>query len=155
MKRQALLTIPAALVAVALGPAPASAAKLFTGETQQDRKITVRIGDDGRVNLARVSWRTRRCRTGEYLQDTTEFRQPFDGATPDAFNDVGTYSIRQRGGYRIRVSITLDGERVVDPANPAAESWRGTVKTTATIRRNGRTIDRCTLRSTGWTAVRR
>ena len=152
MTKRAVLMIPAVLATVAVAPAPASAAKTFTGKTQQNRPITVRVGDDGIVDNVRVSWRTRRCRSGEFLQDRTDFRPPFDTATVDAFDDVGTYRLRQRGGYRIRITITLTGKRIVDPASPAAEKWQGTVRSTAVVRRNGRTIDRCSLRSIGWTA---
>ena len=153
MTKRAVLTTAAVLATVAAVPATASAEKTFTGKTQQDRPITVRVGDDGVVNNVRVSWRTRRCRSGEFLQDRTDFRPPFDTGTVDAFDDVGTYSLRQRGGYRIRITITLTGKRIVDPANPAAEQWQGTVRSTAVVRRNGRTIDRCSLRSIGWTAT--
>jgi len=150
---RAVLALFAACAAAALAPSPASAARTFTGTTQQDRPITVRVGDDGLVSFVRVAWRTRRCRSGEFLQDRTDFRSPFDAATADAFSDAGTYTLRQRGGYRIRVTITVGGRRIVDPADPAAESWQGTVRSTATVRRNGRTVDRCLLRSIGWTAT--
>ncbi len=153
MTKRAALTISAALAAVAVAPSPASAAKSFAGKTQQDRPVTVRVGDDGIVSLVRITWRTRRCRSGEFLQDRTDFRAPFDSATVDAFADRGAYSLRQRGGYRIRVTIDLTGKRIVDPANPAAERWQGTLRSTAVVRRNGRTVDRCSLRSIGWTAT--
>lgn len=153
MTRRAVLTFSAALAVVGIAAPPASAAKTFAGETQQDRKVTVAIGDDGLMTQTRIAWRTRRCRSGEFLRDRTVFRPPIDVNTPDAFSDAGRYTLRQRGGIRIRVDIALTGKRVVDPANPAAESWRGTLKATAIVRRNGRRIDRCKLRSIGWTAT--
>jgi hypothetical protein len=149
------MTIPAACLAAAVLAAPAQADTLFTGKSQQDRPVTVRVGDDGAVNLFRVTWRTRRCQGGEFLQDRTDFRPPFDSATGDAFQDKGTYTLRQRGGIRIRVTIDVSGRRIADPANPAVSSWQGTVKSTGVVRRNGRVIDRCTLRSIGWTALQR
>ena len=152
MTRRAVLTFSAALAAAGVAAPSASAAKTFAGKTQQDRKVTVAIGDDGLMTETRIAWRTRRCRSGEFLQDRTVFRPPIDANTPDAFSDAGTYTLRQRGRIRIRVSISLTGRRVVDPANPAAESWQGTLKATAVVRRNGRRIDRCRLRSIGWTA---
>ncbi len=155
MTKRAVLTAAAACAAVAVVPSSASAAKSFSGKTQQDRAITVRVGDDGIVNFVRVAWRTRRCRSGEFLQDRTDFRPPFDGATADAFDDKGTYTLRQRGGIRIRVTIDVSGRRIADPANPAVSSWQGTVKSTGVVRRSGKVIDRCTLRSIGWTATQR
>ena len=152
MIRAAVLTLSAALAVAGVAAPSASAAKTFAGKTQQDRKVTVAIGDDGLMTETRIAWRTRRCRSGEFLQDRTVFRPPIDANTPDAFSDAGTYTLRQRGRIRIRVSISLTGRRVVDPANPAAESWQGTLKATAVVRRNGRRIDRCRLRSIGWTA---
>jgi hypothetical protein len=155
MRIRRLLTIPAAGLAAAALAAPAQADTLFTGRSQQDRPVTVRTGADGVVNLFRVTWRTRRCRGGEYLQDRTDFRPPFDSATGDVFGDRGSYTLRQRGGIRIRVTIDVSGRRIADPANPAVSSWQGTVKSTGVVRRSGRVIDRCTLRSIGWTATQR
>jgi uncharacterized protein (DUF2147 family) len=154
--KRAVLTISAALLAATAMPATASADTLFTGETQQDRKVTVRIGSNGLVNLVRIGWRTRDCKLPGYtLRETTSFRAPFDGATPDAFGDIGTYTVSDVGRKRITFRVRLSGQRVVDPANPAAESWRGTIIATATVRRRGKVVDRCSLRSIGWTALKR
>ncbi len=156
MPRRAALTSTAVLAGLAAVPSPAAADQLFTGRTQQDRPATVRIGDDGVVNLVRIQWRTRRCSlSGSFLQNVTGFRRPFDSATPDAFADQGSYTERDPGGIRIRITTTLNGRRVVDPANPAAVTWQGTLKASAVVRRRGRVIDRCVLRSTGFTAQRR
>ena len=152
MSPRALSALPIAGIVLALAPASASADKLFTGETQQDRPAVVRTGADGVVNLARVTWKTSRCRTDADLQLTTGFRPPFDSATPDAFSDVGTYTHRLRGGIRIRVTPTITGTRIADAAG---ERWRGTFRATAVVRRDGRVIDRCTQRQVGWTALLR
>ena len=157
MSRRAALTISAVLAgAAAAAPATASADQLFTGKTQQDRPATVRIGDDGIVNLVRITWRTRRCSlSGSTLRNTTAFRPPFDSATPDAFADQGAYTVRDPNRVRIRITTTLNGRRVVDPANPASVTWQGTLAAKAVVRRSGRVIDRCRLRSTGFTAFPR
>ena len=152
MTYRALLTT-AVLGAALAAPAPALATKTFSGKTQQDRGASVTVGDDGVVQRVSVGWRSRRCQRGNFLQDKTDFRPPFDSATPEAFSDEGTYTLRQRGGYRIRVTITLTGKHLLDPANPAGEAWQGTIRASTVVRRNGRTIDRCPLRSIGWTAT--
>ena len=73
-------------------------------------------------------------------------------ATPDEFNDAGSFTVADRGGIRSRVTITLTGRHAFDPANPAAESWSGTLKANVVVRRRGKVIDRCNLRQINWSA---
>jgi uncharacterized protein (DUF2147 family) len=154
--KRAVLTISAAFAAATAMPVTASADTLFTGKTQQDRKVTVRIGSDGLVNLVRIGWRTRDCKLPNYtLRDTTLAKRPFDGSTPDSFGDIGSYTYTDVDRSRITTRVQLAGQRVVDPANPAAVSWKGTIIASSTIRKRGKVIDRCNLKSTGWTAVKR
>ena len=134
-------------------PADALASKTFRGKTQQSRGVSVLVGDDGRVDRVRINWRTRRCALGgSRFQDATQFVGPFEPSTADRFGDAGSYTVRDRGGIRSRVRITLTGTRIVDPAT-AAERWEGTLRANVTVRRKGRTIDRCVLRSIGWRAT--
>ena len=155
MTTRAVLTISAALVAAGLAPSAASA-KTFTGESQQDRRVLLRTGDDGTVRFFRIDWKTRDCDVDDAtLRDQTTFRAPFDSATPDAFADEGRYRAREGRRIRITTNVKLSGTRVVDPADPAAESWQGTFEASAVVRRRGKVIDRCTLSSTGWTATPR
>ena len=154
MSRRVATPMTAALIALPLlVPAQASAAKTFAGETRQHRPITLRVADDGLVDMLRVTWLTRRCeRRRTYLRDVTEFSGPFDETTPDAFTDSGSYTLPQRNRVRIRITLTVSGERRFDPAQPAAESWTGTLRGRAVIRRRGRVVDRCRLAAIGWTA---
>jgi hypothetical protein len=146
------LALALACAVAALTATTAAADKRFSGETQQDRRIWLTVGDDGVLRTLAVYWRTRRCRFGgAFMQDRTVFRPPFDAASPDAFSDAGTYTRRQRGGVRIRITIAVRGRCVATPG----EAWQGTVQANAIVRRRGRTIDRCGLRSIGWTATRR
>jgi hypothetical protein len=152
--RRIATTLVACCAAAALVPGTALGAKSFAGKTQQDRGIGLRVGDDGLVRSVRVNWRTRRCQaSGAFLQDRTGFAPPFAPSTPDAFGRTRSYTRRQRGGLRIRITVTLKGQRLFDPANPAGEAWRGTVSASASVRRRGRAIDRCALTSIGWTAT--
>ena len=156
MTARSVLTL-AATGAVALAAAPAAGAQeqTFTGKTHQDRPVTLRTTPDGVVQFVRIAWRTRRCQKGgASLTDRTDFRPPLDDNAPHALGDRGSYTVRQRGGIRIRVTVTVTGEHVPDPANAAAPgSWRGTIKASTVVRRRGRVIDRCSLRSIGWTAT--
>ncbi len=51
------------------------------------------------------------------------------------------------------MTIYLAGRRTFDPANPAAESWSGTLRANVVVRRRGRIIDRCRLRQINWNAT--
>ncbi len=154
MKPTRLLASSVALCAALALPADALAAKTFRGKTQQNRAVSVVVGDDELVERVRITWRTRRCQLGgSRFQDATQFNGPFDPSTADAFGDAGAYTVRDRGGIRSRVRIRLTGQRIFDAADPPAERWEGTVRASVVVRRRGKVIDRCRLRSTGWRAT--
>ncbi|MDQ4124375.1 MAG: hypothetical protein M3134_02080 [Actinomycetota bacterium] len=135
-------------------PSTALADKSFSGKTKQNRSVSLTTGDDNVLKTFRINWITRRCaQSGSRFQHITAFRPPFDLATPDEFRDAGAFTVRDDGGIRSRVSITITGRHAFDPANPAAENWFGTVKASIVVRRRGRVIDRCRLRSTNWSAA--
>lgn len=148
-----LLTIAALSVAL-VAPSNAAAVKNFRGKTQQGRTIKLTIGDDGLLQTLNINWITRRCRHSRArFQHRTTFRPPFDTSTPDAFSDAGAFTDIQSGGIRSRVNITLGGQRTqLDPADPATERWKGTLKASVVVRRRGKVIDRCTLRQITWTS---
>ena len=136
-------------------PADAVAVKSFRGKTQQDRTVSFRVGDDNLLDTLRINWITRRCASsGSRFQHMTSFRRPYDESTPDAFRDAGSFRVVEDGGrIRSRVTMTLTGRRAFDPANPAAESWSGTLSARVVVRRRGRVIDRCRLRAITWNAA--
>lgn len=78
---------------------------------------------------------------------TTTPRSPFEVHRPGRFVDVGGYSVRlNRGGrgvYRARTA----GNRA------SRGRWTGVFRLRATIRRSGRVIDRCSVR-TRWRVSR-
>ena len=148
----AVLTCLALLVAL---PAAASA-KTFRGKSGQQRNVTLQTGADGVPTSLRIPWKAKckRNRGRATFEDRTDFKAPFDQATVDALADEGSYRLRDRGGFRHTVTITVAGQRTLaDPANPASESWSGTVAAKITVRRRGRAYDTCTLRRTSWTAA--
>jgi hypothetical protein len=143
----------AVAVAALAAPSEAAAVKNFAGKTQQNRTINLTIGDDGMLDTARVNWISRNCaQSGSRFQNITRFRKPYDESTPESFRDVGSYTVRDRGRIRSRVTVTFAGRHFFDPANPAAEKWVGTISARVVVRRGRRVIDRCRLRSTSWEA---
>lgn len=141
-----------AVLFVAL-PAPASAAKVrFRGETAQSRMVRVLVGKSGRVQRMVISWRANDCRRrGTFVRNVTVLRPLRRRASADAFTVAGAYRVRDRGGIRIRIRVSARGTRTFDPASPQAERWSGTFRSRSTVRRRGRVIDRCRLRTT-WSA---
>ncbi|HEX2087929.1 MAG TPA: hypothetical protein VHF89_19740 [Solirubrobacteraceae bacterium] len=152
--RTTLILTTAALVVAAVAPATASAVKNFEGNTQQNRTITMSVGDDNLLDRLRINWITRRCAlSGSRFQHITAFRRPYDESNIDAFRDVGSFTVADRGRIRSRVRVVLIGQRTFDPANPAAEEWNGTFQASVVVRRRGRVIDRCRLRQIAWNAT--
>jgi hypothetical protein len=153
MRTRSLLA--AATVSVGLAvPAEAMAVKNFRGKTEQQRTVSLQIADDNLLNTLRINWITRNCtQNGSRFQNITRFRRDYDESTPDRFRDTGAYTVRDDGGIRSRVSITLAGDRTTDPADPAAETWKGTFSARVTVRRRGKVIDRCRLRAIDWSAT--
>ena len=142
-----------AAVAALAAPSEAAAVKKFAGKTQQNRTVTLTIGDDQRLDTLRVNWITRRCAlSGSRFQHITRFRRPYDQSSTDDFRDVGSFRVVD-GRIRSRVTITLEGRRTFDPANPAGEFWDGTLSARVVVRRSGRVIDRCRLRAITWNAT--
>ena len=151
MRTRTLILTTTALAAALVAPSQAAADKSFSGKTAQNRSVSLTTGDDNVLKTFRLNWLTRRCaKSGSRFQHITSFRPPFDSATPDAFSDAGRFTVADRGRIRSRVSIAITGQHVFDPAAPQAEKWTGTVKATVVVRRRGRVIDRCRLRSTTW-----
>jgi hypothetical protein len=144
----------AVAVAALAAPSEAAAVKDFTGQTQQHRVVDLRIGDDNLLHTARINWITRNCsQSGSRFQNMTRFRKPYDESTPESFRHVGTETVTDdEGRIRSRVRVTFTGRHFLDPANPAAEKWVGTISASVVVRRRGRVIDRCRLRSTTWKA---
>ena len=154
MRTRTPLLLTAAVLAVALvAPSQAAADKSFAGKTAQNRSVSLTTGDDNVLKTFRVNWLTRKCAlSGSRFQHITRFRPPFDSATPDAFTDAGSFTVADRGRIRSRVTMTITGQHAFDPAVPEAEKWFGTLKAKVVVRRRGKVIDRCTLRSTNWEA---
>lgn len=150
-----LVTFVTSLAVLAAAPALASA-KTFRGESGQQRAVSLRTGDDGVPTFVRIPWKARCRRNGgrATFEDRTDFGPPFDSATVDALADAGSYRLRDPGGFRHTVTITLTGRRTLtDPANPATERWTGTIAATIKVRRRGRSYDSCTLRETPWSVA--
>ncbi len=140
------IAIASVSLATSLAGATAAEAKVFRGETKQGRTMSLVIGSDGLLRVARVSWRGT-CRTGR-SNDRSYFLRPHDESTPDAFRDSGTYRSRDNDGYRLRHTATITGRRV---GSGTSERWRGTFKDKILVSRRGKYVDTCRVK-TRWTA---
>ena len=139
------------LTLAALVAADATAeAKVFRGKTSQGRPASVVVGTDNLVRTARIRWRPH-CPRGRWVEGTA-FRRPHDISTVDSFHDSGTYRLRAADGFRLRITTTIRGTRIFDPANPSAERWRGRFWGKILVTRGGRYYDTCRLRNVRWRA---
>lgn len=145
--------IAVAIVALVLPATASGATKRFRGETAQSRVARLVVGESGRVQRMVISWRANDCRQRRsFVRNVTVFRPLPRRATADAFTVAGSYRVRDKGGIRIRIRVSARGTRTFDPANPIAEQWSGSFRSRATVRRRGRVVDRCRLRTT-WSAA--
>jgi hypothetical protein len=143
--RTRILATAALAGSVALtAPAQADAA-YWKGKTAQGKAATVRTAG-GLVSRVRIRWEAP-CGDGKALFAVTPFSRPFDRAERRAFEDGGTYRARIRGGLRTTNTVFVRGTR-------RRGVWRGTFHARATVRRDGRVIDRCRLGRTRWSARR-
>ena len=145
MRPRHRLIAATALLALAV-PASAGAAERLTGKTSQDRRIVVRVGDDGQVTLERFGWVARCTARGFDLFDgSTKLVQPMAVSTPTEFSDRGSYSAKYKDGSRARVTISGGGLRNADG------SWAGTFRVErVVVRRNGRRVGTCRSREITW-----
>ena len=136
-----------ALAVLLCVPAVAEA-RTWRGETEQDRPVMVRTGDDGTVKKVRLAWKAR-CRNGNYTSSTF-FKVPFDLSTASEFRDAGTYrSRRLKGGYRARHTVAVRGTLGAD------DRWTGTFRVRTRVMRRGRLVDRCRRAGVSWSAAPR
>jgi len=140
------LVIAAALVLAVTFASPAAAdAKRWTGKTAQGKRVVVRTGSDGVVNLVRIWWRAR-CDSGQRLRGATAFRPPFDQTSTRAFLDEGTYEVPVDGPGRVFDTAHVRGSLA------ANGPWRGVFRIRSEFRRGDRLIGTCRLRGVRWTA---
>ena len=136
---------PLALALATLLVVPAVAdAETWRGKTGQGRAVSVRTGDDDRVDRVRVSWKAT-CEKGSYMSRTV-FRRPFDVSEAAEFEDAGTYRVDVQGGYRARHTVFVRGTLAADG------SWAGSFRVRTRVTRRGRFVDSCRLRRVRWTA---
>ncbi|HEX8083742.1 MAG TPA: hypothetical protein VF529_05585 [Solirubrobacteraceae bacterium] len=149
MTKRAVASV-AVLVALAAA-APAEAAKVFEGTTGQSRRITLRVGDDGRIQRIVVRWTAPCARRGTVLSDTTFIRPARRLTTPQAFRSSGGYRYRARGGWQMRVRMRMRG--TLEEGSDGSQVWSGTFRVSVAVRRRGRPYGHCRLPATLWSAV--
>jgi len=149
MRRPApLVVVLLACLLVAL-PATAQAAETFKGRTSQGRTVVVRTADSGLVTLVRLRW-TAACESAEtdLTSRLSMYPRFFNRvSTARRIRGVGRYKAKAAPGTFARIRATVTGRR-------SKGRWRGTFTATATVRRDGETIDRCRTPRIRWSAKR-
>lgn len=129
-----------------VGVAPASAAgATFEGKSSQGRPVTLTADDNGAAQSFNFAWRAPCRRRGFRFTSDTRSRPPWQ-VTADGFISSGGYTMSLPRGLRARVSGVARGRHVLP------NEWAGSFKLSVVVRRRGRVIDRCHLRSTDWQA---
>lgn len=137
MKRgTALAAVAAAFALLAAVPADA---KVLRGTTGQKRKATVKTFPKGRARLT-VDW-TARCTDGRDWRDSTAVI-----SRTGRWNLRDTYSVRQ-GPYVGRYRVRIRGRKI------SRYRYRGSFGVRLTIRRRGRLVARCRMKTTSWRAT--
>jgi len=144
MRTRILAVAVAGSAALLTAPAQADAA-YWKGKTAQGKAATVRTAG-GLVSRVRIRWEVP-CGGGMSLFGVTPFSRPFDRSERREFEDGGSYRARANRGLRTTNTVFVRGTR-------RRGVWRGTFHARATVRRNGRVIDRCRLGRTRWSARR-
>ena len=149
MRKPIVLILSSAVLAgTAIAPSEALADKSFRGKTQQGRTVALTTTDDNVLKRMRINWVTFRCtRSIRRFQHFTRFIPPFKSATPGAFDDGGSLTVKDPGGIRSRMSITTSGRY-----DAAGNKWNGWIQARVVVRQNGTVISRCSLRRTYFTA---
>lgn len=150
--RNGLRTCLAATAATMLVAGPAQAAdgeKTFSGQTSQDRRVTMLVGANGVIKGIDLPFKARCERSGEsFSVPHFAFVQPMDRADANGFFDHGSVTNRVKGGFRVTSTFTLAGLRV------AEQAYGGTMKARITVRKGGKVVDRCGADTT-WKATLR
>ena len=130
-----------ALTVGAAVPADAGAA-FYRGSTSQGRRVLINQDASKRLQSVRFGWKAHCANPAYILTSQTHGIPPFDRSDPGRWADYGTYSFRDASN-RIRVSFRASGSLV-------GLTWKGHFTVFATVRHNGRVIDRCHVRDVGW-----
>ena len=123
-----------------------ASATVYRGETSRGRKASVVQNADGRVQRVSIHWRGSCQQVGAHITTSTRFVEPLEHQSSTSIREDGFYLARYRGGVRVRYVVAMTGKRT-DPYR-----WRGTFSARATVRENGRVVDRCRLGRVSWQA---
>jgi hypothetical protein len=135
-------TLALAVAMLVVAPSVADAER-WRGKTKQGRAVSVRTGDDDRVERVSVSWKAM-CERGTYMSRTV-FVRPFDVSEAAEFEERASYRASVKGGYRARHTVFVHGAL-------GDERWSGTFRVRTRVTKGGRTVDRCRIKGVRWTA---
>ncbi|HEX6714093.1 MAG TPA: hypothetical protein VF066_11930 [Thermoleophilaceae bacterium] len=136
-----VLAVTLTLAVAAALPADALAA-YYRGSTSQGRRVLINQDSSKRLQDVRFGWKARCSDPGYIITSRTHGVPPFDRSDPGSWADYGSYSFRDASN-RIRVAFRASGRLV-------GATWSGHFTVFATVRHNGRVVDRCRVRDVGW-----
>ncbi|HEX8120120.1 MAG TPA: hypothetical protein VF549_02535 [Solirubrobacteraceae bacterium] len=131
-------------------PAFATRAPTFRGLTGQDRELVIQAEPEGDAERVDFTWRAK-CPSGFRLRAQDASFAPVDGRAVATLRGTGRYRFPDRGGRIALASTRLSGALRGPAAEPARQVWEGTFRAVVSVRRHGRFVERCTLR-TRWIA---
>jgi hypothetical protein len=150
MRRAGVVCVLVACGAIVPAPALATRAPTFRGLTGQDRELLIEAETDGKAERIAFNWRAR-CPSGFRLRAQDALFAPTDGGAVAAMRGTGRYRFPDRGGRIALASTRLSGALRGSPLEPARQVWEGTFRAVVSVRRHGRFVERCSLR-TRWIA---
>jgi hypothetical protein len=121
---------------------PAAAGTLKDG-SKRSLHVTVITAADGGATSFSFKWRARCHRPRTVLQSITDAQ----GGGDPALVARGTYTLKQSGGIRARISSHATGRR------KSIYAWVGTFSVSAVVKRHGKTIDHCRTANMTWRAT--
>jgi hypothetical protein len=131
---------------VSVGSAGTASAETYAGTFEGGRHVSLTTNEKDEVReIVFHRWRAS-CSGGVHLTEGTRF-SPVTRLSPRKFVTKGRYVVHQRDGdYDITIRDGARGTRV------SRSRWSGTFRASGVVRKDGKTIDRCTLAPTHWRA---
>ncbi len=131
-------------LAALIAPVQASAATL-KGSTASGSAVKLEVDATGKPTGFRAKKYTVECKNGSVGVDQSSFRR-FDQAQPGSFTDRSKRKSKD-GKFKLKTKTTISGAL-------SATGWAGSFKESTRVvkRKSGKTIDRCSLKTT-WTAT--
>ena len=143
MRRILLATCLAFALCTGVALAALAPAGTYKGKTDQKRKVTVQVGDAGKVLRLDINWRAKCKKPKKFWTGGTTFSNP--GTTDNISNAPGSYTSNAGGGFTGLITPKLTGKFTT------ASKANGTLKAHVKVMKNGKKVDSCNV-TTKWHA---